>query len=758
MYEVYLDGRILYYPGDEKYMLVDDPQVKLSLENSGTCEFCVPPNNPEYENIINKVSMIQVMKDGKEIFCGQVYASERDYYRIKTVKAKGELAFLFDSIQPQAEYHNLTPRQMLDAWLGIHNKDVEGKGTVDKTFQTGIVTVTDSNDSLYRYTNRENTLDAIREKLAGRLGGYLKVRKKDGVRYLDWLTIGDYGKISKQPMEFGLNILDFSQNTTAEDIATACIPLGARLEESAIEGLDSYTDITSVNGGKDYICIEDAVKQYGWNCKVVKWDDVTVPGNLLAKAQEWLTEAQWESMTLSLKAIDLSLISDEWESWDVGDRIQVKAESYGLNITLPLSERTYHILQPDKDEITLGNTVKTFTEQSKSSSASVKAEIARVHERANFLQNSIDNATQMMTGGKHGYKVTEYDENGNWLRDLYMDAPDKETAQHVIQINMNGIGFSTTGYNGPYETAWLINGVLLGKFIDAGSITAEKLSAEYHSSVEKKIEMAQQGAEEFTGEQLKNYYAKMEVETMISNSAEDVEIKAQQTAKEYTDEKLKGYVDSASLRVTVDEISLAVTKKVGTDEIISKINQSAEKVAISAEKINLHGTVTANENFKVLTDGSIEAKNGKFTGEITGSKIQTAESGDRIMMDSSSTLRGYRNNTLYNILDMLSSGDDAQMTIDAKSQLTIRTPTLAVLNKSLGTSGGTAKVTKTGTTSVVTYVEKDKSGCKELWIYDNNGSKVVYCTLPVYLSVRYTSLQTMLGMMLTGGSTSTEKV
>lgn len=51
-------------------------------------------------------------------------------------------------------------------------------------------------------------------------------------------------------------------------------------------------------------------------------------------------------------------------------------------------------------------------------------------------------------------------------------------------------------------------------------------------------------------------------------------------------------------------------------KIISEINQSAEEVSIKAEKISLEGLVTANENFKVLEDGSIEAKNGKFTGEI----------------------------------------------------------------------------------------------------------------------------------------------
>ena len=39
-------------------------------------------------------------------------------------------------------------------------------------------------------------------------------------------------------------------------------------------------------------------------------------------------------------------------------------------------------------------------------------------------------------------------------------------------------------------------------------------------------------------------------------------------------------------------------------------------IKLTADNIRLEGLVTANENFKILEDGSIEARNGKFTGEI----------------------------------------------------------------------------------------------------------------------------------------------
>lgn len=67
-------------------------------------------------------------------------------------------------------------------------------------------------------------------------------------------------------------------------------------------------------------------------------------------------------------------------------------------------------------------------------------------------------------------------------------------------------------------------------------------------------------------------------------------------------------------RLYQTEEGLKSTVKKGS--IISEINQTAEEVGIKANKINLNGTVTANNNFKILEDGSIEAKNGVFRGDI----------------------------------------------------------------------------------------------------------------------------------------------
>ena len=549
MYQVLIDGRDLFYPGDEEYS-VSDAVVKLQLNDSGTFECDVPSINPEYGNIKNRISMIQVLKDSKEIFYGEVRESEKDFYGTKQVYAVGELAFLFDSIQPQAKYQDMTSRQLLETWLNIHNSQVEDK----KKFYVGMVTVHDSNDSLYRFTNQETTLDCIREKLCESLDGYLRIRKVDGKRYLDLVTLQEYGKICEQPIEFGDNLLDYSENVSASDLYTCVIPKGARLEESPIEGLEAYVDITSVNDGKDYLYSKDAVAVYGWSRCVVSWDDVAEPENLKKKGEDWLKDNQFETMVLELSAADLSLLDSDIESFELGDSVPVYSKPHGMDRTFPVQKMELHLQDPSSDKLQLGNTMKlSYTEQNKGNLSAVHQQLESTRQTTAWLQSAIDNATAMMTGSKGGYKVSEYDEDGRWLRDLYMNAPNKEDATLVMQINMNGIGFSRDGFDGPYKNAWTIDGVLLGEFIKAGSVQAEALSAEYKASVTNEIDITV---------------------TAQFKVAENL-ISAEVTRAKGAESQL-----SSSLTLTDNRISAEVTRAINKEnELLASLNIQAEQIS-----------------------------------------------------------------------------------------------------------------------------------------------------------------------------------
>lgn len=131
------------------------------------------------------------------------------------------------------------------------------------------------------------------------------------------------------------------------------------------------------------------------------------------------------------------------------------------------------------------------------------------------------------------------------------------------------------------------------------------------------------------------YYTKTDVESHITAAKDEINLgvsktyetkttvtekcnAAEKNANEATDEKLTEYSTTeqmnSAIKVKADAIESTVSKKVGSDEVISKINQSAESVSINASKISLNGAVTANSNFKINTDGSAETKALKVTG------------------------------------------------------------------------------------------------------------------------------------------------
>lgn len=113
------------------------------------------------------------------------------------------------------------------------------------------------------------------------------------------------------------------------------------------------------------------------------------------------------------------------------------------------------------------------------------------------------------------------------------------------------------------------------------------------------------------------YATKNEMNSAITQTAESIELSVNQKLTSYaTNEDLEEQVTelNSTITQTASEINLEVSKKVGNDEIISSINQSAEAVTINANKININGTISANGNFKVDTSGNMTCSNATFTG------------------------------------------------------------------------------------------------------------------------------------------------
>ena len=633
MYRVYCNDSPLYDLRDEDLVLIS-PIVKIGENTAGSFEFSILPKHPHYEEVNELISVITAYDGDEEIFCGRVVEITKDLYNRKKVICEGELAYFNDSIQRPAKYQGLTVRGYLETLVNIHNQQVKNQG-IDKTFKVGAVTVQDKNDYVYKYTNWESTLEVIKKDLLKTYGGYLRIRKENGVRYIDYLA--DYPNTNTQVIEFGSNLLDFTHDMVASDIVTAVIPLGARLEDvTEVEGLDAYLTIKDVNGGVDYVYSQEAVKTYGWIFKTVKWDDVHVADNLLRKGKEYLSDIQFAQITLTVSAVDLHMLHVDMERIKVLDEIRVTSSPNGLDRFFPVSEMTIYLDKPSNNKLTLGtsyskNSLSTKTE---SNMTSIKDEIDSLPNKSEILEEARENASQLIHSATNGHVVTTADEQ------LIMDTADKKTARKLWRWNLNGLGYSKTGYNGTYDTAITMDGQIVGERLVGGSVTADKLSVSYKSSVEKQISDAIDDSNDYTDDKLKSYWTRVEVETAIKNTKDAVLISAKETATSYTDDKLKSYSTSAQIKVKTDSIESEVKKKLNSSELSTKIQQNASAIKIAWNNISKYvqfesgelriydSAITSSQKLvsKFNYNGCHFYRNDYYVGKIGTNELQSDSS------------------------------------------------------------------------------------------------------------------------------------
>lgn len=354
MYKIYADDTIIYDSTLEDYV-ISKGTITKEVNKSGSFKFTIYQDNPYYNRIQKLKTIITVYKGGFIVFRGRVIDESVAFYGDKTFTCEGELSFLLDSIQRPYAFTG-SPTDLFKQFIENHNSQVD----VDKQFKVGEITVKDNNDYINRSNSKyEDTFSNINDRLIDTHDGYLHItRGEKNESIINWFE--DYPYLSSQSIEFGENLLDFTKKNTADEIATAIIPLGAKIGEG-----DNETRLTieSINDGVDYVYDELAVAKYGWIFKVVTWDDVTVAENLLSKAKAYLTESINQNITIELTAIDLSLLDRSIDSFKLGDYINIISVPHGVNDRLLLKKQSIDLLKPDNDKITLGYTYSSFTDK-----------------------------------------------------------------------------------------------------------------------------------------------------------------------------------------------------------------------------------------------------------------------------------------------------------------------------------------------------------------------------------------------------------
>lgn len=165
------------------------------------------------------------------------------------------------------------------------------------------------------------------------------------------------------------------------------------------------------------------------------------------------------------------------ETVNLCDIVTVKYPSLGIDIQTKIVKVVYDVLKEKFKSLTIGASKATLVDTTTHTQQEVDETSQAVTEIPSYIEEAISHATEQITGANGGCVVIDMDNQSRPYELLVMNDYSKEDATKVWRWNINGLGFSPNGYNGPYTTAITSDGHIVADFIDTGSLTANILKA-----------------------------------------------------------------------------------------------------------------------------------------------------------------------------------------------------------------------------------------------------------------------------------------
>ncbi len=175
--------------------------------------------------------------------------------------------------------------------------------------------------------------------------------------------------------------------------------------------------------------------------------------------------------TNSLPQVNYTLKANIEKITDVGDTVSVVDERLGVNLLTNVIKFEYDCILEKYTEIEFGNFKQSLSGLVSNITASVNKDVTdQIQGISDSFSNQLQQATDAIIGVM-GDSYVMYD--GNQI--LVLDRLPKESAINVIRVNSGGIGFSQTGINGTFNSAWSINGTLNMQAINVINLVADMI-------------------------------------------------------------------------------------------------------------------------------------------------------------------------------------------------------------------------------------------------------------------------------------------
>lgn len=184
--------------------------------------------------------------------------------------------------------------------------------------------------------------------------------------------------------------------------------------------------------------------------------------------------------TVSMVALEHTLeygdMYQELASLHFGDVAHVRAKELDIEIKERMVEYTYFPTLGKYKDIVLGNDLSLYTSAVNTQAQELKK---KIDNRTETLVQNVLNATAWITGNSGGHVVFRPEKAPSEI--LIMDTPNVANAKRVWRWNLNGLGYSDNGVNGPFGIAITSKGEIVADFIKVGTINAEVFETSFNA-------------------------------------------------------------------------------------------------------------------------------------------------------------------------------------------------------------------------------------------------------------------------------------
>lgn len=266
-------------------------------------------------------------------------------------------------------------------------------------------------------------------------------------------------------IRYGKNLVDLSQDLSIENLVTGIIPYY----------IDGQTNAKTVGTLVPTGLVLDVDRNIAVNFSqdVDPESATSISDQLAALAADYIAK---NNLTNAVNSITLDFVQLQGltERVDLGDTVHIYFEALGISASLKCVSVVWDVLEGRYSKVTFGsvqaNIAQTIAVQQK--------EVAE-KPSISFMYEAAKRASELITGNLGGYVVI-HDSNGDGEPDeiLIMDTADISTAVKVWRWNQNGLGYSGTGYAGPYNTlALTADGQIVATAITTGTLNADLIKA-----------------------------------------------------------------------------------------------------------------------------------------------------------------------------------------------------------------------------------------------------------------------------------------